>query len=385
MDSIRVMISSRVNSPLAKSGKTTVGDAAKEIASSLGDLRLFPKADFDTVPLFQFNLSLADTSMPADKTVDQHCREMVMENDVILVLYNGQAGSQLQGNSDGICFLEMRTAMDYAPDKLVVVRLPLQTSPTAAGQAADARFSEWFERQEFWASEASAGGVPAVVDAASQALRAAVTKMVQKAGKTRTGNFHVGGALEWTRMNYERRAAAMRQAVRDALPATNTEVGGANAEETTVELEIGGEKVFTCIHAAPAALSEPRAREMVGQPYLRDHEYAKALGKLPGPLHIVACARGATESQAIRILGFPDATIIKAPFGVYVADEIQKIQMAFLAQCRDEPTTRDAVAQFIAWLDRTGEGKAIVARGHLRSKLVSILAENIAGYADLPL
>ena len=373
MDSIKVMISSRVKAPLKGRQGVTIGKAAKEIAEQLGERSLFPDARFKQKPLFEFDLSLEDNARPADVSVDRHCREMVADCDIVLALYNGEAGSELQTGADGICFVEMRTAMDFAPEKLVVVQLPFR----GRSRAADRRFRQWFDSQEIWRTPDEAGDVPAVVDAASHALRVAVARMVRKAGTIRFGNFHVGAALEWTRMNYERRAEAMRDAVYRSLSPHGEELNLEGQDEMTLfTIGRGKKRVFTWIHAIPAAISEPHAREMVGQPYLNDHKLTKVMDGMPGPLHVVACARGITEAQAVRILGFPDATIITAPFGVFVADEVQKIQMAFLAQCRDEPSTHDAVSQFVSWLDRVGERDSILARGRLRSQLVTILAKS---------
>jgi hypothetical protein len=375
MDSIRVMISSRVGAPLSRGRKApTIGNAAEKIKAVLGEQLLFPGAGFKQDPLFEFDLSLEDSERPADKPIEQQCREMAADADIVLALYNGDAGSQLRGNADGICFLEMRAAMDFAPEKLVVVSLPQKARPTEA----DRRFREWFAAQKIWTAPRTAGDLDAVVDATRHALRVALAKMVQHAGHVRLGGFHLGGALEWSRMTYQDRAAAMRHAVYKSLRPHGRELKGPGEGETTLfALGRGKQQVFTWIHAIPAAISEPHAREMVGQPHLSDHKLNAKLGDMPGPLHVVACARGVTEAQAVRILGFPDAIIIKAPFGVFVADEVQKIQMAFLAQCRDEPTTRDAVTQFVGWLDQTGERDSILARGELRSELVTVLAKEV--------
>lgn len=40
------------------------------------------------------------------------------------------------------------------------------------------------------------------------------------------------------------------------------------------------------------------------------------------------------------MLRFPDAMIVDAPFGIYVASEVQKIQMIFIRSCTDESSTR---------------------------------------------
>lgn len=35
---------------------------------------------------------------------------------------------------------------------------------------------------------------------------------------------------------------------------------------------------------------------------------------------MIACNKGATETHATSPLGFPDATVVSDPFGVFVAD-----------------------------------------------------------------
>jgi len=85
------------------------------------------------------------------------------------------------------------------------------------------------------------------------------------------------------------------------------------------------------VHAIPAAFTVTSAREMVGRPFLRDLERTDLLKKAQGPLHLIACHRGATETQARAMLGFPDAIVVSDLFGIYVADEVQKVQFAFLA------------------------------------------------------
>jgi len=113
----------------------------------------------------------------------------------------------------------------------------------------------------------------------------------------------------------------------------------------------------------PAAMTVASAREMVGRPFLRDHELAgKMGGDIQGPVHVIACHKGVTENQAVSMLGYPDATIVTPAFGVYVADNVQKIQLILLANCRDESSTRYAVQRFFDWLVRSGEAKFLADR-----------------------
>ena len=73
---------------------------------------------------------------------------------------------------------------------------------------------------------------------------------------------------------------------------------------------------FGC-DSIPASMSTVSARELVGQPFLRDHERISCWRPtLCTPVHVIACQKGVAEAQAVRQLGFPDANVVKAPFGI---------------------------------------------------------------------
>lgn len=92
-------------------------------------------------------------------------------------------------------------------------------------------------------------------------------------------------------------------------------------------------------------------------------------------MHLIACHRSVTENQATNLLGFPDATVVSSPFGIYVADEIQKMQFVFLANCRDPSQTRHAVQRFLDWLEQSGEGKYLAERAQARARIVKAIAQ----------
>jgi len=59
--------------------------------------------------------------------------------------------------------------------------------------------------------------------------------------------------------------------------------------------------VLINVDAIPDAMSVSSARELVGQPFLHDYELADFIDDNEGgPVHIIACHKGATESQAKR-------------------------------------------------------------------------------------
>jgi len=160
--------------------------------------------------------------------------------------------------------------------------------------------------------------------------------------------------------------------LRDALRVRK----GSVEDSGKVFVQMNGYEVLAEPHAIPAALTVSPARDLVGQPFLRDHMlFGNLKGKRGGPLHIIACHKGATESQAAKLLGFPDATFVTAPFGIWVADPVQKVQFAFIVNCRDEANTRHGLQRFMEWLSQTGEDVLLAERALARARIVSAIAK----------
>jgi hypothetical protein len=129
------------------------------------------------------------------------------------------------------------------------------------------------------------------------------------------------------------------------------------------------------LDAIPAALTNAAARERVGQPFMRDHEQAVELEqmKAPGIVHLIACHRGVTESQALRMLGSPDAMAVASDFGVYALDRIQRVQLLMLAKCSDESSTSLALRRMQEWLAVSGEQAKLVAHAKSRRRILQII------------
>lgn len=212
-------------------------------------------------------------------------------------------------------------------------------------------------------------------DRVQEALLDAVVVLTQR-GVTAAASsrFDMGQALDWTRMDFRQRKRAMETVLLQALTGGEAPVGDAYAIVPMADVNIA---VF--VHAIPAAFTVAAARELVGKPFLRDHEHAHLLQGAHGPLHLIACHRGATEHQATALLGFADATVVSGPFGVFVADDVQKVQFAFLANCRDASQTRHALQRFREWLDQTGEAQRLAKRAVSRARIVSVIAAELEG------
>jgi hypothetical protein len=196
-----------------------------------------------------------------------------------------------------------------------------------------------------------------------------VQRGVRDAGR---GTNYVGPALDWSRESYEGRSLKMRDVAIDALRMGST---GVRPNRNLVARTIAGGPVLFVVNSIPDSMSIPAARELVGQPHLSDHLLSGDLSKLEGgPVHFVVCHKNVSESQAVRMLGFPNATIVSGPFGIYVLDTVQSIQLVLISQCRDETSTRHGIQRFLDWLDESKQSTELVRHAKKRKAVVAVLA-----------
>lgn len=365
---IRVMLSSRCNDPfLIGSESSTLTDLRKALKTEIESVRVLGRKLFE--------VWINEDAPPAAGTQDSWdaCLQAVRDCDVLIVLSNGNAGWAAGEQDIGICHAEYIEGLRSAQAKVRVVALPNVAEAKGAAGERNRRFQEYLSRQS-----AFRGGIVETVDDAKkrvfEALSDAVILLTQRGVQAGASTrFDVGAALDWTRLDFRQRKMAMEATLKTALLGLK----GARAVDGGVVVNLGGKAVAVVVHAIPASFSVAAARELVGRPFLEDHQRIKLLTSAKGPLHLIACHRGATETQATSLLGFPDATVVSGPFGVFVADDVQKVQFAFLANCRDDAQTRHASQRFIEWLHQTGEVALVARRAVSRARIVKVVAEEM--------
>ncbi|MDR1281570.1 MAG: DUF4062 domain-containing protein [Opitutaceae bacterium] len=363
---LRVMLSSRCNDPFPVGATTT-----------LSNIRRSLKAEIETMEIAgrkAFEVWINEETDPQGGTWDSWdvCIQAVKGCDILLVISNGNAGWANGPGEIGICHAEMMTGLATAPAKVRFIALDnIAVTPDDAGRR-NRRFQDEIARQSLFR-----GGTVTTLDdlktRVKDALHDAVVALaragVRDAAK---GKFHSGAALDWSRLDFDSRREEMTKVLRQAL----LERKGSVEDADRVFVRMDDQEILVQPHAIPAALTVGPARELVGQPFLRDHLLAPGLtGKRGGPLHIIACHRTATESQAAKLLGYPDATLVTAPFGVFAADPVQKVQFAFITNCRDETNTRHGVQRFFEWLGQTGEEKLLASCAQARARIVRAIAK----------
>ncbi len=359
---ILVMISSRCSDKILWDGKEQRLSAFRQkLRDELEDVTLFGHK------LFQVWMN--EDERGGGGRVWDTCMKKVRESDILLVLYNGHGGWCEQGGV-GICHAELQTALSTNPDKVRLIRLPLQKVGSGNDGKRNRRFRRYVERQELIEMEANDGDE--LLQVCKTAVHNAVLRMTRYGAHSgRRSSFYTGDPLQWSRLDFHSREREMVKVLCDELkhsPKAENAEGG-------IFVRINDKPVLLLCHAVPAAMGISAAREMLGQPFLRDYRCVGQLkGNRVGPVHIIACHRSVTESQAIKQLGFPDATVVSPPFGVYVADNIQKIQLVFIANCRDDTTTREGVQRFFEWLEQTDEDIEMVRRAEARRNIIEAIA-----------
>lgn len=368
---IRVMISSRGISdrfPPEDNKSPTLETIRKALKEEIEAQNIFGNVVFE--------VWINEDDPPEAGTSDswEVCLNAVRESDILLVLYNGNAGWAKEQGDIGICHAELATGYDTAPGKIRLINLGTIPTDNSDSGKRNKRFQEYVATQSPFR-----GGTIKTVENLKQrvgeALRDAVVRLTQSGVlEASRGRSHSGQSLDWNRMNFAER----RQAITSVLNEAVSQRTNASEDKGNLFVRLNKQEVMFVTDAVPAAISVSAAREMVGQPFLKDHRRNEVLtGKRGGPVHLIGCHKGVSEAQAMKLLGFPDATVVSTPFGIYVADNVQKIQLVLIKDCRDEANTRHGVQRFFEWLQQTGEGTLLAQRAAARARIVKSIANEL--------
>lgn len=365
---IKIMISSQCKRQFPNGGRTLT-----EIRRDIRD-----RLESQTVlgsPVFEVWINEDSPGRGTDFNSWDACLVEVRKADILIVLNAEHGGWAPTDGDNGICHAELMTAHNASPAKIRLIPL-VGTQPLADELAkTNDRFKAYVDKiNPFGPPVRTESELNEMVDkAVVDAVTSLVGLGVRAAGK---GGFSSGDALVWGRLSFEDRAAQMRKTMAAAL----VESGGKAISDTTIEVRFAGAPVMVHLHASPASFSVAASRELVGRPFLADHLATPGYSKgVAGPVHLIACQAGVTETQARTMLGFPDATFVTPGFGIFAADEVQHIQFAMLKDCRDETTVRAAVHRFRTWLEETGEDQVVLERARRRR----IIADAIAGQVSI--
>jgi hypothetical protein len=323
------------------------------------------------------------TPAPGDETSWTHCIEQAKRCDLFIAIFNGQSGWADVGDAVGICEAELEAALTQARSKVSVVRLdPMQARQKGSGAQLDQRFIEYVEGQDLF--RGTAADSDALISLVLQTVQERIVDLALTGARiARSARAYQGQALDWSLMTFAERKSAIERVLCWTLERRPDSV---RVDDTsTVIVQIARGRVAMCCSGVPAGLAVAAAREMVGQPFLRDHEEVKEIDRTTGvgdtadigPVHVIGCHGGVTESQARRHLGFADAAIVSTIAGIWVADGVQKMQVFFLPNCVDEVSTSARLEAALDWLATSGEDARLLGRAVGRARIARSIADQM--------
>ena len=363
---IKIMISSRCNDrfPLALAKSKALSDIRVRLKQEIEAIGIFDH------PIYDVWINEKEAEDGSQQAWD-HCMDQARDCDIFIALFNGNAGWADSAGTIGICHAEFEAANSLAPGKVFIVSIFEPGAKGAPNAANDLAFQDDIKRLRRFDARAAKSEAQ-LFEVIRKTVADATVKMVQRGARDASlGKGYVGPALDWSRLSYARRVDEIRNATLHGLKGN----AAVTVTDNLARREINGRAILFVANAVPDSMSVAAAREIVGQPHLADHTLHDALTKLHGdPIHLVTCHKGVTESQARTMLGFPDATVVTAPFGIYVVDPVQSIQLVLLAQCRDATRTKIGVQRFLEWLDESEQAAALIAHAAKRKAVVRALA-----------
>ena len=378
-DLIKVMISSRCSDKIKLYGEEQeYSILRREIKKAIIFQKLFKEQFFDVWINEDSNAS------PGDHDTTEVCLQKVDWADLLIVLFNGNAGWISAEPNIGICHDEFRRAWDTDRSKILVIKLP-GAKENASKSAQNKTFYDFVESlNRFRGGDVKDGDE--AIKKVLETLHETIINIFRR-GKSEAlgGRSDLGQALDWSLKDYSSRQKAIQSVIKDSLDFSSIPIP--DFSECGVYLKRNGSikdetpkdhMVLALIHAIPDSMSVAAAREMVGRPFYRDYDYCDYLSgknkvKAIGPIHFIGCYKNVTETQVRNLVGLPDIVLIASDFGVYMHDKVHHTQLVFLAGCRDKPDTQDTVAKFLDWLKDSGETSMIITSAYSRKEIITAI------------
>jgi len=315
------------------------------------------------------------------------CLSKVDDADVLIVIYNGQAGWTRDKGGVGICQEEMAHAWNTVPGKVFLIRMGFKSDKALGLQSPDdvakstsqnREFAQFLDRTSSFT--AFAGDHESLKREVRSAVLNAIIKYFSVGRRAiRMGEISRGPALDWSRLSYEQRKSAIEKSGCDYFISR-----GARKSDAGLAWDWGDETLLVRVHGVPASFGIAEARELVGRPYLSDHALmgAKDTAKLIGPLHSILCHKTISESQVISFMGHPDLFLVKTARGFFVADRISFVQAVFLTNAIDDLSIRAGLQNTFEWIEsQVQERGNILARARSRAQILRTVAAQIVLYS----
>lgn len=297
------------------------------------------------------------------------CLSNVEKSDVVVVLYNGDAGwaPDKDKHANGICHEEYLKAVLDHPSMTFGINLTSYFSKAKykveqekRNKLFQADIDSYYRFKEYSEAKTVEDLQKSILTLIKGYIQSSIDKAFSAKRDMDVTNTVFGKTLDWSKLNYSQRndeiVALTEKAFEDLLDDT-----------------------ITMCHSIPDNMSVSDARNFIGRPFLREHlELIKSPRVKKGVVHIVGVYGSATEGQVKNLIGYPDLTAIKGSFGYYVWDQTTQIQMFFLLKCINPSTIRTRKQQVANWLKSSKELNNVNKRASARYNILEAINKSIS-------
>jgi hypothetical protein len=359
LEKIKVFISSRVNSVLTGlPGQHTLTELRRFLCAEL------QKQVFLGEQVLEVLINEETFTGALNQNAFDNCMRELRSANIVIILYNGEAGWAIAGSTsaNGICHEEALVAMSEFSEMSYVIDLRAFATLPETGDAAvaNANFSK-----DMTDAFPTIVAIPAnnfeelqagTLSQAQRLIWNALNKAMTTQKQIVKGSGVFGATLDWSKMTYAERKASLEKqlsAVFDPLA--------------------GFEQVFKRFHGIPDNMSVADARNMIGRPFLSEHTDIQDSNLKSGIIHFVAVYGNITEGQAKGLVGYPDLTVIKATFGLYLWEKNIHIQIFFVKGCINPQMIKTRFSEVTNWIKGSREEANILSRAASRFAILDTI------------
>lgn len=361
MKKIRIFISSRVNTPLTKLQSNL----------KLKDLRTYLRDELEKIEVLGetcFKVIINETAF--DNTLSRDWFELCMdemdESDIFFILYSGEAGySDPNVATLGICHEEFvktadqYSAMTYIFDISSSFKIKAKGKAKEKNDAFRAALDEsYLPKEVLTYNTFEELKVDLLNRIKRKTLNVFLNSLEVLKNESQSANVF-GNTLVWSKLNYDGRSDNLNQMLAEkvnTLPAFKD--------------------VILQFHAIPDHMSVADARNRIERPFLEEYkELKRHPKKKKGIIHFIGVYGNVTVMQAKRLIGYPDLTAIKTPFGYYVWDKIRHIQIIYFSNCVNPERISTRLTQLHNWLSASRELPNILNRAKGRWEINKVIKD----------
>lgn len=361
---IRIFISSKVN---------PVFEGLDEKDYTIGKLRAYLKSELEKemfIGVKCISVILNEEGFEQDFTEDAFnaCIKQVSKADIIVILYNGDAGwaPEKKLNYNGICHEEYLAAVKDHPGMTFGINISgyFKKSKYSTEQKQRNRtFQDDIDSLYRFHEYAEAKTTVELQDYILRHVRGYISQSIEQAFQAKKevdkSNIIFGKTLDWSKLSYKERANQLKHYADKAFEGFDA------FKDIIIEHNV-----------IPDNMSVPEARNYIQRPFLYDHDLITGSKKRKGVIHIISVYGNATESQIKNLVGHPDITVIKTPFGYYLWEQTSHIQIFFLINYRNPNVIRTRMHQVEIWLKSSKELQKVQQRSLARYSILKAILDS---------